>query len=318
MATTTHRSAGWRLALAAAGVTALATTGFASSASAEGPASPGSRLKVASNAQIAADPLAGQNNLGPRLNSGASLTGGSRLSSPSGQYNVSMFDAEGYGRIPLMYSRTCGWVHGPMMGTGHNGGQNTSLVMQSDGNLVNYQNGQPRWSSRTHGNPGAFFVVQNDGNMVVYSAAGRPLWASGYQCDFTYTVESRELWKGNGLDDPLSMRPGDVIHSPNGSKRLVLQRDGNLVVYRGTTPLWSTRTHNNPGAFLVSQFDGNFVLYSAAGKPLWNTGSRWVNGSSGNEGYQLMIQNDGNLVNYHWNNVDTTAVTVQWHAGSRG
>lgn len=318
MGRTTHRNARWRAALATAGLSVLVAAGLPSSASAEGIKAPGTGLTVAPNAQIAADPVGGQRNLGPRLNPGAALSGGERLSSSSGQYNVSMFDAQGLGRVPLMYSRTCGWVTTPPLGTGHNGSANTRLVMQGDGNLVTYQDGQARWSSRTQGNPGAYFVVQNDGNLVVYSSSNRPLWASGYQCDLTYTVESRDYWKNNGLDDPLQMRAGDVIYSPNGSKRLVLQGDGNLVVYRGNTPLWHTRTSGNNGAYLVSQFDGNIVLYSAAGRPLWFTGSRWVNAASGNEGYQLMVQNDGNLVNYHWNNIDSTAVTVQWNAGSRG
>ena len=318
MVNTTHRSTRWRTALAAAGISVLVAAGMPSSASAEGVEAPGSGLKVASNAQIAADPVAGQQNIGPRLNPGTSLTGGQRLTSASGQYNVSMFDAEGYGRVPLLYSRTCGWVSTPPLGTGHNGSQNTRLSMQSDGNLVTYQDNQARWNSGTQGNPGAYFVVQDDGNLVVYSRDNRPLWSSGFQCDLTYTVENRELWDANGLDDPLSMQSGDVIHSPNGSKRLVLQGDGNLVLYRGSTALWSSRTNGNPGARLTAQFDGNIVLYSSSGRALWYTGSRWVNTASGNEGYQLMVQNDGNLVNYHWNNVDSTAVTVQWQSRTRG
>jgi hypothetical protein len=55
----------------------------------------------------------------------------------------------------------------------------THTVMQSDGNLVCYDNnGRPYWATNTNGNPGAWLLVQDDGNLVVYSAGGVALWAS--------------------------------------------------------------------------------------------------------------------------------------------
>lgn len=67
------------------------------------------------------------------------------------------------------------------------------LIMQGDGNFVlywgepgvvtlpGYGTGlHPRWSTNTHGNPGAFLAIQNDGNLVIYTADGtRALWATG-------------------------------------------------------------------------------------------------------------------------------------------
>jgi hypothetical protein len=53
-----------------------------------------------------------------------------------------------------------------------------SLVMQTDGNLVEYGPAGALWASNTAGNPGADAVMQGDGNLVVYSSTDHPLWAS--------------------------------------------------------------------------------------------------------------------------------------------
>jgi D-mannose binding lectin. len=75
-----------------------------------------------------------------------------------------------------------------------------SLTMQSDGNLVLYQNGGGAlWSTQTHGTNAQFAVMQGDGNFVLYNPYWYPLWNSG-------------TW-GN---------PGSW---------LAVQSDGNLVVY---------------------------------------------------------------------------------------
>jgi hypothetical protein len=49
-----------------------------------------------------------------------------------------------------------------------------------------------------------------------------------------------------------------------------MQTDGNFVLYtkRGR-PIWATNTHNHPGAYFVVQDDGNLVIYSPEKKPLW-------------------------------------------------
>jgi hypothetical protein len=55
--------------------------------------------------------------------------------------------------------------------------------MQGDGNLVVYDDfGQGIWSTRTNGNDNAWLAIQGDGNLVVYQAPplfpGTALWAS--------------------------------------------------------------------------------------------------------------------------------------------
>jgi hypothetical protein len=55
--------------------------------------------------------------------------------------------------------------------------------------------------------------------------------------------------------------------------RLLMQGDGNLVMYDGSwNPVWDTGTQGNSGAWFAVQDDGNLVVYTSQGQPLW---SRW-------------------------------------------
>jgi sensor c-di-GMP phosphodiesterase-like protein len=55
-----------------------------------------------------------------------------------------------------------------------------TFVMQADGNLVQYFDGKPTWSSKTDGKgtPPYVFTLQQDNNMVVYDSKGSMLWSS--------------------------------------------------------------------------------------------------------------------------------------------
>ena len=57
--------------------------------------------------------------------------------------------------------------------------------------------------------------------------------------------------------------------------QVIMQSDGNLVIYAsdGKTPLWASGTSGHPGAWLVLQDDGNLVIYSPGSKALWATGT---------------------------------------------
>ncbi|MFC3690384.1 hypothetical protein [Aquipuribacter hungaricus] len=68
--------------------------------------------------------------------------------------------------------------------------------------------------------------------------------------------------------------PGEVASDDAGDSRLVMQTDGNLVLYRAGVALWSSGTWGNPGAGLVFQEDDNVVVYSSEGtgrRPLFST-----------------------------------------------
>lgn len=79
--------------------------------------------------------------------------------------------------------------------------------------------------------------------------------------------------------------------SQDGRYQLIVQGDGNLVLYGPWGPAWATNTGGS-NARLVMQHDGNLVLYRGDGAVLWAT-NRW--GSNA----RLVVQNDGNLVVYN-------------------
>jgi subtilisin family serine protease len=90
-----------------------------------------------------------------------------------------------------------------------------------------------------------------------------------------------------------ALTAGQQLVSGNGLYRLVMQGDGNLVLYNQINQaLWHLGTFGNPGAFLVFQGDGNVVLYRANGTPLWQTVSY---GTAANN---FLVQNDSNIVLY--------------------
>lgn len=85
----------------------------------------------------------------------------------------------------------------------------------------------------------------------------------------------------------------EASSSCSGTYSLVMQTDGNLVLYHnGVGAIWATGTDGQGGSSAVLQDDGNFVLYTAASAPLWSSGT------SGHGGSYLAIQDDGNLVVY--------------------
>jgi hypothetical protein len=84
------------------------------------------------------------------------------------------------------------------------------------------------------------------------------------------------------------------IMSQDGRFRLIMQTDGNLVVYRtrDNHALWATGTNGTDAQRAEMQTDGNLVLYHTNNRPAWATGT------NGSPGSYLVMQNDGNLVMY--------------------
>lgn len=89
------------------------------------------------------------------------------------------------------------------------------------------------------------------------------------------------------------------IKSNNGKASLIMQGDGNLVLYEtrpgGRQALWASDTWNTPGApgsRAIMQGDGNLVVYTPDNKPIW------ASDTSGNPGAYLVMQDDGNAVIY--------------------
>lgn len=87
---------------------------------------------------------------------------------------------------------------------------------------------------------------------------------------------------------------GEELVSSNGHVKLVMQGDGNLVVYNGREFKWSSGTHapGDAGASACLQdTDGNLVVRNLAGTAIWASGAQDFPD-------HLVIQNDCNLVMY--------------------
>ncbi|MCX2947924.1 hypothetical protein [Lentzea sp. NEAU-D7] len=79
--------------------------------------------------------------------------------------------------------------------------------------------------------------------------------------------------------------------SPDGKYRLLMQADGNLVLYVAATnqALWATHTHGSGATRVTLQHDGNLVLYAPNNVPKWATHT-W-----GTAADRLLVQNDSGL-----------------------
>lgn len=99
--------------------------------------------------------------------------------------------------------------------------------------------------------------------------------------------------------------PGQLLVSANNKFALVMQEDGNLVLYRmgSTNALWASGTSGHAVDWAVLQEDGNFVIYGE-GRVLWAAGT------SGNTVAWIVMQRDGNLVIYH------SSGRVLWDTGT--
>ena len=189
-------------------------------------------------------------------------------------------------------------------------GLNCYADFQADGNLVVYDGGgQPLWASGTSGTPGAQLHVQADGNLVIYNGTGAALWQSHTNYPAQYDIFAGQL----------SLLAGQILHSQN--RKLVMGADCNLALYsfeNGLTGgvVWQSNTAGaGAGCHADFQGDGNFVVYTGSGVPVWNSGT------SGTSGGVLSLQSDGNLVVYNgagqplWSANSNILAELTWNAG---
>lgn len=208
---------------------------------------------------------------GTTLYPGESLTGGAKLESASGQFAMIM---QGDGNFVSYF-----WPQ-PYWASNTGGNTNARIVMQTDGNLVIYrQNGSVAWASNTNGHWNSTLVLQDDGNAVIRNSAGVVVWSPN--------AVPTKLPAGQLLRGDRSWQ----IFSPDRRYRMVMQTDGNIVLYDGGVAIWA-KHGGGAGATFEMQTDANLVLYNAAHVPIWATNKFGPNGS------YLEGQNDGNFVVY--------------------
>jgi len=204
------------------------------------------------------------------------------------------------------------------------------VILQTDGNLVIYKTGAgSTWATNTSGSGATRAVMQTDGNLVLYNARSQPVWASntsGNQHPYLY-VDS--LWGGiriqkvvvswasntsNGSNPPNSaplifeqdqvLPMGQDYYQAGGVFNFRFQTDGNLVLYKNGSAIWTSNT-SNKGAIKAVIGARGLQLTDARGITIWSM----KNDGSAPGGY-VAFQADGNLVYY-------ASVDV-WGAGPAG
>ena len=120
------------------------------------------------------------------------------------------------------------------------------------------------------------------------------LYYDGYTVATTRAEAEARAWGhdfGSTLPEDGTLHAGDYLLSANGQYKLIVQLDGNVVLYGPSGALWSTNTFGS-NVRLVMQLDGNLVVYSSSNVPLWSSGTAGAN-------TRLVVQNDANLVIYN-------------------
>lgn len=149
--------------------------------------------------------------------------------------------------------------------------------------LYNFNNSLAVWSSGTSGHVAGLFL-QPSGDLVIRDENGLLLWQTHTCADPAYCLSqvltaNQELGIGQSVS--------------NSAVRLVMQSDGNLVLYRNDTgaPIWWSGTSGMPATHAIMQADGNFVLYNSD-----NSVAYFNTGTSGHPGATLNLQGDGNMI----------------------
>jgi hypothetical protein len=99
----------------------------------------------------------------------------------------------------------------------------------------------------------------------------------------------------------------DRITSNNRQFQVVMQNDGNLVLYRNRDgrPLWASGTNGVAVDFCIMQNDGNLVLYG------FDRRAVWASGTNGRWNSIAIIQDDANFVIYQ-------PMQPVWASGTNG
>lgn len=100
---------------------------------------------------------------------------------------------------------------------------------------------------------------------------------------------------GDQLHANQGLLANQSIQSGNGTYRLTMQSDGNLVLYSSGKAIWSSKTCGENPQCAIMQSDGNFVFYNKSMRAKWASNTR----ADANLNSHLIIQNDGNLVIYN-------------------
>jgi len=200
-----------------------------------------------------------------RVAPGGRLLPGQQVVSPNHEYRLVL---QGDGNLVIYGPSGALWA-------AHTNGPSRVAVMQTDGNLVVYGSGRALWASGTRSR-GTGLELRNDGNLIVVAPGYRPAWMTG--------TRSASMLTGTRLVGNYNQ----FLTSPNGLNRLIMQADGNLVLYNGGRALWATGTLG-ANRVLLMRTDGYATVYRG-------NDAVWFTPTGGHPGSALAVTNDGNVI----------------------
>ena len=195
---------------------------------------------------------------GERLNPGQSLW------SPNGQCRTAF---QGDGNLVTYKGSTAVWT------THTQGSGATLLAMQGDGNLVLYKSGEALWSTATYQHSGSTAVLGNDCVLRINSSNGTLLWDTTNGA--APAAAPTPVAGDSVIDTDEWFRVGQTIRSANGACRLAFQPDDQVVIYGANSKVeWTPHTQHSGADAMIMQGDGNLVIYKPGG-------AVWASGTSG-------------------------------------
>jgi hypothetical protein len=164
------------------------------------------------------------------------------------------------------------------------------------------------WESHCADGPKAIIVGQTFDRpfRCTNEGPGIRMWG-----EFAVTDASCVYNIGSALRQGYQLGIGAELKSPLGRFRLIMQSDGNLVLYRVSDyrAIWSSNTANTGAYRAIMQYDGNFVVYTGTNVAV----AKWATHTVGQPANYLLVQDDGNLVIY-----SVGSNTVQWTSNTAG
>jgi hypothetical protein len=107
----------------------------------------------------------------------------------------------------------------------------------------------------------------------------------------TENQEERMANMGSTLGAGNSLNTDDYLLSADGLYQLILQDDGNLVLYeigQAKVSFWASNTQGQGAEYAIMQRDGNFVIYDGNTPP----NAVWATSTSGSSDCELILKTD--------------------------
>jgi hypothetical protein len=190
------------------------------------------------------------------LRSGDELRRGEALRSADGGQLLTMTDA---GELQASASDGTVWWRQPTVRE-----PGDRLEVQRDGNVVVYTAADEGvWATGTGASGGVVLTLASDGDRGVLrlrDGAGHVLWETAQGAPGERSM----------LRDEERLRRGQRLTSTDGRHVLELTSSGVLQASTGGRVWWREGTPDEPGEVLVMQHDGNLVLYGES-RPVWDS-----------------------------------------------